>query len=184
MERSVLVKTDRLQLCELQDSDEKYIYQIASETVTLKDEKYQKVFNSTYWEEVNSETTLNAMIFLLDSGAFVGRVCMKHIDKALSELGVEILGVYQNNGYGPEAIKAFCEWYAQKYNVNEISVRIENENAHSIHIFEKLGAKYVGQSCWLSEEAIGIIQNYFSEDVSKAWENNIREYLLCIPVKN
>lgn len=109
---------------------------------------------------------------------------MKHINETMPELGIEILNTYQNKGYGPEAIKAFCKWYANEYNVNEVSVRIKIENTHSIHIFEKLGAKLIGQSSSISDESINIIQNYFSEDILGIWKNDTRDYLLGIPVED
>lgn len=123
-------------------------------------------------------------MFLADSETFVGRICMKHINETMPELGIEILNTYQNKGYGPEAIKAFCKWYANEYNVNEVSVRIKIENTHSIHIFEKLGAKLIGQSSSISDESINIIQNYFSEDILGIWKNDTRDYLLGIPVED
>lgn len=184
MTKKIFLKTNRLLLCELQDSDKENIFKIATEAITLRNEEYQKKFNFAYWEEVNSETILNATMFLADSETFVGRICMKYINETIPELGIEILNTYQNKGYGPEAIKAFCKWYANEYNVNEVSVRIKIENTHSIHIFEKLGAKLIGQSSSISDESINIIQNYFSEDISGIWKNDTRDYLLGIPVED
>ena len=42
MTKKIFLKTNRLLLCELQDSDKENIFKIATEAITLRNEEYQK----------------------------------------------------------------------------------------------------------------------------------------------
>lgn len=97
-------------------------------------------FNSSkLWEDVKDPDTLTGILFLRDGDQFFGRVNMQKIDEEVPELGIDLLKEYQNQGYGPEAIAAFANWYGRNLHISEIKVRITSANARSAHIFLKLG---------------------------------------------
>ncbi|MBQ5755230.1 MAG: GNAT family N-acetyltransferase, partial [Oscillospiraceae bacterium] len=47
---------------------------------------------------------------------------------------------YRGNGLGPEAIRAFANWYGSAHGLSRLRVFISPENPHSLHVFSKLGA--------------------------------------------
>ena len=95
------------------------------------------------WETTQESTLLTGLIFLRDGGRFCGCVNMQKIDQEVPEIGIDILKDLQNQGYGPEAVTGFANWYGERYRVSRIKVLISAGNIHSTHIFEKLGAEYV-----------------------------------------
>ena len=60
------------------------------------------------------------------------------------EIGITLLVEKQNKGIGTEAVKLFCNGVCSERGIDVILVRIEQENVRSKHLFEKLGAKCVG----------------------------------------
>lgn len=65
-----------------------------------------------------------------------------------------------------------------------MKVRISKDNAHSIHIFEKLGAKFIGATSFVSDNAIDMIQELLPDaNLSEFSKDRVREYILELPVK-
>ena len=181
-----IATTDRLFIRKIEDSDQDLVYALSQESSLLssfpKDDEYVDLYRKVCWDETNSPNTYNGMIFIKDSGEFVGKVCMQHIDRELPELGIDIAKVFQNHGYGPEAIIAFCNWYSATYGLRVVKVRISEENAHSMHIFEKLGAEYDKATSYLSEDALNALREKLPDaDLSVLSQNSVRDYLLQIP---
>lgn len=91
------------------------------------------------WETTQDPTVLTYMIFLRDGDRFCGRVDMQKTDEEIPELGIDLLGEYQNQGYAPEAIAAFANWYGKSRHVSKIKVLITAVNTRSAHVFQKPG---------------------------------------------
>lgn len=187
MMRTVIAITDRLMIRAIEEGDSDYVYRISQESPLFSaywgNEKYVELYRQSYWEETIRPDTTNGMIFLKGSGAFVGRVCMQHTDHPVPELGIDILKAYQNKGYGPEAIIAFCSWYAETYGVREAKVRIERDNTHSLHVFEKLGAEFLRSTSFLSKEVLEKYKKALKDvDLTLLSEDTIKEYRLQLPV--
>ena len=90
---------------------------------------------------------------------------------------------YQNHGYGPEAIIAFCNWYSATFGLTEVKVRISEENAHSIHVFEKLGAEYDKATSYFSTDALAAMKAKLPDaDLSILSQESVRDYLLRLPI--
>lgn len=183
----IITTTDRLELREIQNSDKHFIFELADElhsaSFSKENEDFRKKFNQVYWEKITSPDTFNALIFLKGTDDFVGRICMQHIDKDVPELGIDILSRHQNKGLAPESVVAFCNWYSDKYKIEKTKIRIENENAHSIHVFEKLGAEYVSPTPFYEDEVLETLRQKFPDaDLSELLQLNVREYVLQLPI--
>ena len=105
----------------------------------------------------------NGLIFLAENNEFCGRVCMQDVENPIPELGIDILKKHQNNGYGPEAIRAFANWYGEKYGIKLLKVRIFQSNSHSIHVFEKLGARFEGLHSFFPDDVVMFIKERFPD---------------------
>lgn len=86
------------------------------------------------------------LIFLRGGDQFCGRANMQKTDAEVPELGIDLPKKYQNQGYGPEAITAFANWYGESRHISEIKVLITAVNAHSTHVFQKLGTTYIQEN--------------------------------------
>ena len=132
------------------------------------DEEFQRMFLKVSWREMTREMTYNGLIFLKDTGQFCGRVCMQHIEEPVPELGIDVLKRFQNQGIGPEAVVAFVNQYCTERHISQVKVRIQNENEHSIHVFEKLGAKYDGTFSYFSPEVLEVFRRELpGQDISE-----------------
>ena len=182
-----IATTARLFIREIEDGDQDLVYALSQESSLLsnfpKDGEYAELYRKKSWDEINSPHTCNGMIFIKDSGEFVGKVCMQHTDRELPELGIDIVKVFQNQGYGQEAIVAFCNWYSATYGLRVVKVRISEENAHSMHIFEKLGAEYDKATSYYSENTLNALRKKLPDaDLSVLSKSSVRDYLLQIPI--
>ena len=89
---------------------------------------------------------------------------MQHLSEPIPELGIDLFAAYRNQGYGPEAITAFVDWYKREHNLATVKVRIEKDNIQSIKVFEKLGAEYVGVDTLVRKAAIERFKEIFPDD--------------------
>lgn len=183
----IIATTERLELRKIQDSDKPFIYELADElhsaSFSKENEDFRKKFNQVYWEKITSSYTFNALIFLKGTDDFVGRICMQHIDEDVPELGIDILSHHQNKGFAPESVVTFCNWYSDKYKIDKTKIRIENENTHSIHVFEKLGARYVSPTPFYDNTILEMLKQKFPDnDLTALSQINVREYVLNLPL--
>lgn len=183
----IIAETARLIIRELEDVDEELIFRLSNESELLsvmhKDEKNLELYRKIIWEEANSPSIYNGMIFLKDNASFIGKICMQHTNLDAPELGITIIKSQQNNGYAPEAIAAFCNYYSIKHGLSEVNIRISEENTHSIYVFEKLGAVYTKSASFLSENSLAVLKRLLpDEDLTELYKNDIREYILNLPI--
>ena len=185
--RRIIATTDRLYIREIEDGDQDLVYTLSQESSVLsgmqQDKEYIELYKKFNWEEATKPTIYNGMIFLKDTDEFVGKICMQYIDRPTPELGIDIMKAYQNKGLAPEAIYAFCNHYFTSSGVSEIMVRISKENAHSIHVFEKLGAEYVRSTSIVSENSLDMMKQLLPDaDLAGLSQNSVREYRLSLPL--
>ncbi len=151
----MIIETERLYIRAMNDSDRNLTEQIFAEGAYANkyrdDPGMYKQMEDANWLDVCQPDTINGMIFEKGTREFCGRVCMQRIDDENPEIGIELLQKKQNQKIGPEAIVAFCNWYHQEYGIPSIRVRIAEGNTHSRHVFEKLGAVYLGRRSNLSD---------------------------------
>ena len=134
------------------------------------------------WETTQVPTELSYMIFLRDGDQFCGRVNMQKTDEEIPELGIDLLGEYQNQGYGPEAIAAFANWYGASRHISEIKVRIMAANTRSAHVFQKLGAEYIQDDPSFLGGAESLAKALPEKREAILRDLSVREYLLKLPV--
>lgn len=179
------IETERLYIRQMTEDDFELMSLIWMDwvPVPLRDnpKACEELFDGL-WETTQDPTVLSYMIFLRDGDRFCGRVNMQNTDEKIPELGIDLLGEYQNQGYGPEAIAAFANWYGASRHVSEIKVRIMDANARSTHVFQKLGAKYVQD-----DPAFLKVAENLAKDLPEKWESilrdlSVREYLLKLPI--
>ena len=182
-----IVTTERLLIRRIEDGDQDLICALSQDLSLVpnrpKEDKYMAIYRKVSWDEANRPNIYSGMIFLKDNGAFVGKICMQCADSNLPELGIDLMKAYQNHGYGPEAITAFCNWYSETFGLTKVKVRIRKDNTHSIHIFEKLGAEYEKATSLSSQEFLDILKEMLpNSDLSELSQKNVRDYLLRLPV--
>ncbi len=179
--------TARLMLREISADDRELIFRLSGESTCLDTEYLtdglREALQQYCWEEATSPTNYNWLAFRRETGDFVGKVCMQYIDQPLPELGIDVCRDFRGQGYGPEAIIAFCNWYSEKFKLSKVKVRISKDNAHSIHVFEKLGASFVGSTSYASENTLGTIKELLPDaNLSEFSTDRVREYILELPI--
>lgn len=115
-------------------------------------------------------------------GGLRGRVNMQKTDEKIPELGIDLLGEYQNQGYGPEAIAAFANWYGKSRHISEIKVRITAVNTRSAHVFQKLGAKYIQENPSFLTAAKSLAEALPEKRKAIMRHLCVRESLLKLPI--
>lgn len=179
------IETDRLYIRQMTEEDRDLLSLIWKELCPtlfdLSKENQDKLLDDL-WETTQDPTLLTGVIFLRDGGQFCGRVNMQKIDRDVPEVGIDILGAYQNQGYGPEAIAAFANWYGENHCISEIKVRIFAKNNHSTHVFEKLGAVYVQDDLSYLKKAMSVAESLPEKRESIMRDLKVREYSLKLPI--
>lgn len=123
----IRIESKRLYIRQMMDGDFELISLIwleRSPTLFDGDKEFQEKLLRELWESNQGPNTLTGLVFLQNGDRFCGRVNMQKTDEEVPELGIDLLGEYQNQGYGSEAITAFANWYGESHHVSEIKVRI------------------------------------------------------------
>lgn len=149
----------------------------------LRDDKVacEELFRGL-WKTGRDPVTLTGMIFLRDGDRFCGRVNMQKIDEEVPELGIDLLEEYQNQGYGPEVITAFANWYGENHHMSEIKVRIMAVNTRSAHVFQKLGAEYLQEDPSFSATIKSLAETLPERRETIMRDLSVREYILKLPI--
>ena len=182
------IETKRLYLRQMTDDDFDLMSLIWMERCSTLFEKLadghesQAKFLQNMWETTQDPTMLTYLIFLRDGDRFCGRVNMQKTDEKIPELGIDLLGEYQNRGYSPEAITAFANWYGKSRHISEIKVRITAANARSIHVFQKLGAEYMQDDSSFLKAAENLAKDLPEKREAIMGDLCVREYLLKLPI--
>lgn len=163
----VILETERLLLAELteQDKDDaiRLYYQVNSLVSRFADlsDSFAATMYEAVWQEMNRDT-LNWAI-RDRAGTFVGRICMQHMSEPAPELGIDLFEEYRNKGYGPEAITALVPWFKREFDIQRIKLCIGPENAHSLHIFKKIGVVSMGEETYMPQQFIETFHEMFPE---------------------
>ena len=182
------IETKRLYLRQMTDDDFELMSRIWIERCpTLFEmfddgEELQEKFLRDMWETTQDPTILTHVIFLRDGDQFCGRVNMQKTDEEIPELGIDLLGEYQNQGYGPEAIAAFANWYGKSRHISEIKVLITAVNTHSAHVFQKLGEEYIQDDPSFLKAAENLAKDLPEKREAIMGDLRVREYLLKLPI--
>lgn len=179
------IETKRLYLRPMTDDDFDLMSRIwleRSPTLFDGDKEFQEKVLRELWESNQGPNTLTDLVFLQDDDHFCGRVNMQKTDEEIPELGIDLLGEYQNHGYGPEAIAAFANWYGKSRHISEIKVLITAANARSAHVFQKLGAEYIQENPSFLTAAKSLAEALPEKREAIMRNLSVREYLLKLPI--
>lgn len=187
-EHVLRIETDRLYIRQLTEEDRDLLSLIWIERCpTLLDlsdgnKETREKFLRDLWETTQDPALLTGTIFLRDGGRFCGRINMQKIDQEVPEVGIDILAAYQNQGYGPEAIVGFANWFGENRHVSKIKVLIAAGNTHSSHVFKKLGAEYVQDNLSFFKAVKELAESFPEKQESIMRDLKVREYILKLPV--
>lgn len=181
----IQIETKRLYIRQLADNDFDLMCRIWKERfpplMLTNKTAYEDLLHGL-WNEAQTSSVLTGLLFLRSDDVFCGRVNMQYIDRAVPEVGVDILRDYRNHGYGPEAVTGFVNWYGSSRCISQIKVCISSKNAHSIHVFEKLGAEFLFEKPMFSEK-IQRMREELPKDKARIVEDIVvREYILKLPI--
>ena len=84
-------------------------------------------------------------IFEKNTDEYIGYICLQVVETEIcNELGIAIKEEYQKHGIASEIIPVFLNWINHQYDIQTVVIRVEPDNIHSQHLFEKLGAIFDG----------------------------------------
>lgn len=131
------------------------------------------------WDDEQCDAVLippieNVVVTLKD-GTFIGWMCM-HKGKNPPEIAITLMEEYQNKGYGTEAIKGFFMVCAKFFRAEKVAALIKKDNSRSIHVFEKLGGEYVGDSTVFDNRHLNHLSEYLSEETMEELRTGWRVY--------
>ena len=94
-------------------------------------------------------------IFLCPGKIYCGKIELQHRESLPAPgIGIQILKRFRNQGIGTTAIKKFCYEIHESRGIDNLCVMIERTNTASIHLFEKLGARYEGMKVALALDEV------------------------------
>ena len=106
----------------------------------------EAILRSSAHDTANSRADDEYSIIEKVSGDYCGYISlMNSAENEYPEVGITLLESKQNRGIGSEALRLFFEYCRDKLKIDTLLVRIDPENARSIHVFEKLGAEFIGK---------------------------------------
>ena len=179
------IETTRLYLRQMTEDDFELMSLIWMDWIPVLLRDNQKACEELFgglWETTQDPTVLTYMIFLRDGDRFCGRMNMQKTDEKIPELGIDLLGEYQNQGYGPETITAFANWYGESRHISEIKVLITAVNTHSAHVFQKLGAEYIQENPSFLTATKSLAETLPEKREAIMRNLSVREYLLKLPI--
>lgn len=182
------IETDRLYIRQITEEDHGLMSLVWIERCPTLfdlfdgDKDIREKFLQDMWKTTQDPALLTGIIFLRDGGRFCGRVNMQKIDQDVPEVGIDILEAYQNQGYGPEAIAAFANWYGENRYVSKVKVLIAAGNTHSTHVFEKLGAEYAQDNLSFLKIAEDLVKDLPEKREELSHDLKVREYILKLPI--
>lgn len=148
------VKTDRLLLRELEESDSENMLLLSSDPEVTKYMDYIIFKNGTEakkWvkEKVYNNqiprSSYNFVIELKDNNEFVGWIGIGESNnptKGNSDFGYAILGKYWGKGIATEALRAVIDFVWKETKANKIYGECQIQNIASIKVMEKAGMKF------------------------------------------
>jgi ribosomal-protein-alanine N-acetyltransferase len=139
MEKSYVVKTDRLIIEPFTDNEMEYL--IAQELDTGMKQAYsemlagckqnpeQRIWYAVWNMKINDET-----------GRSVGDLCFKGLNSnGMVEIGYGIKKEYEGQGYMTEAVTAMARWASEQIGVINVEAETEPDNKASQRVLEKSG---------------------------------------------
>ncbi len=141
------LKSDRLQLRQLKESDKDLIFQYRSDSIT---NQYQGFIPNTIndietWiskisKEYNSiDSWAQLAIILTEDQKLIGDVGIHFIDKWQVELGVTLNKEFHKMGYAQEALRNTIEHLFTDLKKHRITASIDPDNLASIKLVESFG---------------------------------------------
>lgn len=185
--REIIAATKRLVLKETTKDDSEIYSELLMETLAhphMSNRKTTTNYKEIAERIIEEKNMCRASIFHKNSGDFIGLVCMENLNNHLPELGIELLEKFRNQGYGPEAVVAFVNWFNDKYGITEIKLCVEKTNLHCLHVLEKVNCKFIGMSSALNNDDVEKYASLFPDTDCSYWlQDNVMEFVLQLPIK-
>ena len=103
----------------------KYLKESSSFSDMLKDDEFVALYKKYNWEEANSPSTYNGMIFRKDTNEFVGKICMQFTDREVPELGIDIMNAMKSETKMCNFLSRLKQWLFQRKNCHHFCLRCE-----------------------------------------------------------
>jgi len=145
MHKSIKIKTERLFLRTLAESDAALLKDYIAEVET-EEEAMEWIRGVTTRNSAN-DVCFMFYIWLIQSNELIGRVYFhKKVDLDNEvEIGYWTIDEHRNKGYATEAAKAVVKFAFEQAGQDELAAIIDRENIASRRVIEKLGFVYHGE---------------------------------------
>ena len=131
----MMITTPHLTITDLRPEDE------APHTrLMLGDDFYERFLRETGKAPNLSHTAEEEMYAIRLNDSYIGWVVLQKDEQGRLDVGIKLMKEYHGREYGPEALRAFCNWVYEKYGVGCLYARIEESNVQSQKAFAKIGA--------------------------------------------
>ncbi|MFA8342824.1 MAG: GNAT family N-acetyltransferase [Rhodothermaceae bacterium] len=140
------LKTSRLKLRALKQSDKNEVFEIRSDKNIAKylDRPLYKTIQEAeeFIEKISSANSSDWYywtITLSDSDELIGTICLWNFpdDKKIADTGYEMRTKFQGNGYAKEALQKIIEFGFENLALEKITAEVAPENKASIKMLEK-----------------------------------------------
>lgn len=158
MKKVDVIKTDRLLLREINETDAEDIVKWRSDTDVIKylksphkltisehidwyHNKYMCDYNRFDWIAMEGKKKI---------GVF-GLVLKRNLDyeiegKSYAEVNYLLVPEARHKGYAREAVKALIQYAGETWNINQVIVEIHKDNKSSINLADKIGFEYLTEN--------------------------------------
>lgn len=96
------------------------------------------------WEEALTGETKIYSIYDVNE-KYCGSIEVQKPLEKQPEIGIDLLIECRNKGIAPQVVKLLAEEFYSQNDIEYFLIRISSKNLHSKHVFEKMGAMFIGK---------------------------------------
>ena len=148
-EREILVHNDHYALARITENDRAAYVELQRQISGESSLFTNPLSKDTMWKASLSDEGL--YIILNEEMVLCGSVELSSHSRT-PEIGISILEAFRNKGIAGNAVSLLMELTYDPLTIDYYIARIERDNSHSRHVFEKMGAELMGDDLSTLEE--------------------------------
>lgn len=107
------------------------------------------------------------------NGEYCGNIEIQNYQSNTPEMGIDLLENKRNQGIAVKTVKMLTKQFCKEHNVDYFLIRIMENNPHSIHVFEKMGAMPIGTE----ENIVDSIIDEINYETDENYADKIQEII-------
>ncbi len=107
------------------------------------------------------------------NGEYCGNIEIQNYWSNTPEIGIDLVENKRNHGITVKAVKMLTKQFCKKHHVDYFLIRIMENNSHSIHVFEKMGALLIEQD----ESMVDYLIDEIKQETDENYADKVQEFI-------